>query len=122
MQAVKPAVATETLVGWIGWLKKHEAFAGKIGTIGWCFGGGWSLNASIAAPVDATVIYYGRVDRAAEDLKKLKGPVLGHFATQDKSLNKQRVGGFEAEMKKASKPYTAYCYETDRSEKHMVGK
>src|SRR3546814_14136984 len=89
MQAVKPAVATETLVGWIGWLKKHEAFAGKIGTIGWCFGGGWSLNASIAAPVDATVIYYGRVDRDAEDLKKLKGPVLGHFATQDKSINKQ---------------------------------
>src|SRR3546814_19725630 len=99
MQAVKPAVATETLVGWIGWLKKHEAFAGKIGTIGWCFGGGWSLDASIATPVDATVIYYGRVTRDAEDLKKMKGPVLGHFGTQDKSINTAMVGQFEAAMR-----------------------
>ena len=51
------------------WLKAHEKVTGKVGTIGWCFGGGLSLDASIATPVDATVVYYGRVD--ADDLKAL---------------------------------------------------
>src|SRR5262245_58135370 len=74
MNAVDPAKAIETLDAWVSWLKKDSRSTGKVGTVGWCFGGGWSLNASIANPVDATVIYYGRVDRTADDLKALKGP------------------------------------------------
>ena len=61
MQALEPNKATQTLVAWINWLKQDKRSTGKIATVGWCFGGGWSLNASIAAPVDATVIYYGHV-------------------------------------------------------------
>lgn len=115
MSAVEPAAATDTLVSWADWLKQHEQGSGKVATIGWCFGGGWSLNASIATPVDATVIYYGRVDHSADELKSLKGPVQGHFATEDQWINKEMVGGFEAAMAEAGKELTTYWYEAQHA-------
>jgi len=110
-----PRTATETLAAWVAWLKAYKRGTGKVGTVGWCFGGGWSLNASIAAPVEATVIYYGDVRRKARDLARLKGPVLGHFATRDRWITRQMVAGFAAEMKKAGKSLTAYWYEADHA-------
>ncbi|MET0093359.1 MAG: dienelactone hydrolase family protein [Sedimenticola sp.] len=95
--------ATETLVGWVDWLRKHDRGNGKVGTLGWCFGGGWSLNTSLATPVDATVIYYGNVKKSAADLSSLQGPVLGHFGTLDKWINAKMVGGFERAMDEAGK-------------------
>jgi len=115
MGAVVPTEATDTLASWIGWLGAHPMAGGKIGTLGWCFGGGWSLNASIAAPVDATVVYYGRVNRSAADLAALKGPVLSHFATRDGWIDKAMVSGFEDAMKAAGKRLTAYWYEADHA-------
>ncbi len=115
MQSVVATEATDTLVSWVDWLKGHAQATGKVGTVGWCFGGGWSLNAGIATPVDATVVYYGRVNRTAEDLKALKGPVLGHYATQDKWINQEMVSGFEAAMKAAGKTATSHWYEADHA-------
>ena len=103
MNAVNPAKATAKLATAINHFHQHPHGNGKVGTVGWCFGGGWSLNASIAAPVDATVIYYGNLKRDAADLTKLKGPVLGHFGDQDGWINPEMVAGFEAQMKKAGK-------------------
>ena len=100
MNSVDPVQGTETVKAWVKWLKAHEKATGKVGTIGWCFGGGLSLDASIATPVDATVVYYGRVD--ADYLKALKGPVLGHFATGDQWINQKMVSAFEAEMDKVT--------------------
>ena len=115
MGAVDPDEATENLVIWNNWLREHERSSGKLGTVGWCFGGGWSLLASIAAPVDATVIYYGNVAIRADRLKSLHGPVLGHFATSDGWINQDMVSGFEGEMQKAGKADTlsVYWYEAD---------
>ena len=44
--AVNAEAATDTCASWVGWLRNHENGTGKVGTVGWCFGGGWSLNAS----------------------------------------------------------------------------
>ncbi|MGH6934153.1 MAG: dienelactone hydrolase family protein [Dongiaceae bacterium] len=110
MNAVDADQATETLTAWIEWLKADGRTTGKIGTVGWCFGGGWSLNASIAAPIDATVIYYGWVERPAADLAALKGPVLGQFAETDKWINHEMVAGFETEMAAAGKPLEVHWY------------
>jgi carboxymethylenebutenolidase len=115
MQAVDAAVATDTLVSWVDWLRRRDGVNGKIGTVGWCFGGGWSLDASIATPVDATVVYYGRVNQPAEKLKSLKSPVLGHFASHDQWINREMVGGFESAMVEAGKSVTAYWYEADHA-------
>ncbi len=121
--AVDPLIATDQLVAAITFLRSDSRGNGKVGTVGWCFGGGWSLNASIAAPVDATVIYYGRVTRMAEDLKKLSGPVLGHFGTEDKFINAEMVGGFEEEMKKAGKTdtLTVHWYEANHAFANPTG-
>lgn len=115
MQAVDPEAATDTLVSWLGWLKTHEKATGKVAVMGWCFGGGWALNASIAEPVDATVVYYGRVDKPADQLSKLRGPVLGHFATRDEFIDEAIVGSFEQAMAEAGKPVTVYWYEADHA-------
>ena len=113
MNSVDPVQGTETVKAWVKWLKAHEKATGKVGTIGWCFGGGLSLDASIATPVDATVVYYGRVD--ADDLKALKGPVLGHFATGDQWINQKMVSAFEAEMDKAGKAYKSHWHEAQHA-------
>jgi len=114
-QAVDPAAATDTAASWTRWLKANPKVDGKVGTVGWCFGGGWSLNASIAEPVDATVVYYGRVDKPAKQLARLEGPVLGHFATRDQWINREMVDGFEKAMNAAGKPYTVYWYDADHA-------
>ena len=115
MQSVDPDVATETLEIWLRWLREDARAGGKLATIGWCFGGGWSLNASLAAPVDATIVYYGRVNKTPSELASLKGPVLGHFATQDKWIDKQMVSGFESAMDAAGKSYTSYWYDAQHA-------
>lgn len=113
--AVDPNVGIDTLVSWAGWLKTHPKGTGKVATIGWCFGGGWALDTAIATPVDATIIYYGKVDQPADRLARLNGPVLGHFATRDQWINRPMVEGFERAMAQAGKPLTVYRYEADHA-------
>lgn len=117
MQAVDAQTATETLETWIAWLRAHDRSNDQVATSGWCFGGGWSLNASIAAPVDATVIYYGSVKQPAGALESLTGPVLGHFAEQDEWINHDMVDGFENAMREAGKAdlLTVYWYDADHA-------
>ena len=112
---VNREVATETMVAWIDWVRSNPASNGKVGTVGWCFGGGWSLNASIATAVDATVIYYGRCAKTPEETKRLSGPVMGHFATRDKWINQEMVSKFEAAMDVSEKSYVNYWYEADHA-------
>lgn len=121
MQSLEPAAATDTLVSWVDWLRARPEASGAVGTIGWCLGGGWSLNTSIATPVEATVIYYGRVEQPAERLARLKGPVLGHFATRDATINRPMVEGFEREMKQAGKSLTVYWYDADHAFANPTG-
>ncbi len=61
---------------------KAKAKVGKIGTIGWCFGGTSSLNTALLLPqkIDATVIYYGSgIESDRDKLKVLEMPILGIF-------------------------------------------
>lgn len=115
MSAVDADAATDSVIAWLRWLKDHEHGTGRVAVIGWCFGGGWALNASIAEPVDATVVYYGKVDKPAAQLARLRGPVLGHFATRDQWINESMVDAFEAAMREADRPYTVYWYEADHA-------
>ncbi len=119
-KAMDPAQATEKLVTTINWLRSNGS--GKVATMGWCFGGGWSLNASLATPVDATVIYYGNVKKTAQELASLSSPVLGHFGTLDKNINEEMVSGFEQAMKEAGKTnFTTHWYEADHAFANPTG-
>jgi carboxymethylenebutenolidase len=83
-----------------------------LGTIGWCFGGGWSHRAAIEGGPDvkACVIYYGMPSTDPADLKKLKAPVLMFWGTQDGFINAKVVSGFEQAMKKAGKPLKTHSF------------
>ena len=122
MSGVVSAQAQETLAGWIDWLKAQDMSSGQVATIGWCFGGGWALNASLIAPTDATIVYYGSVGpefggvgRAPADLAALKGPVLGHYATEDGWIDRDMVAGFESRMTEAGKEFTSHWYEANHA-------
>ncbi len=121
VQAVDPARASEIATAWIDWAGKNTQGSGKVGIVGWCFGGGWSLLASTLAPVDATVLYYGKCDLAPEQLSHLKGPVMGHFGLQDPRMNKEMVGKFEAAMQQVGKPYQVFWYDAPHAFANPTG-
>ncbi len=85
----------------------------KIGVIGWCFGGGWSLNTALQAPGDikATVIYYGHLETDPAKLAALKSPVIGFFGGADNSIPPASVHAFEDELKKEGKPVEVHIYD-----------
>jgi len=92
-------------------LKQHGAT--KIGTIGWCFGGGWSLKTGLilAGQVDATVVYYGRLVTDPEELKAVQAPVLGIFGSEDQGIPVETVREFEKAMKELGKDVRVHVYE-----------
>ncbi|MBA4055777.1 MAG: dienelactone hydrolase [Marivirga sp.] len=89
----------------------------KIGTVGWCFGGGQSLLASLTAGKQAAacVIYYGMPVEDVEKLKKLNCDVLNIWPTKDKWINKEMMDKFEANMQKAGKNLTTKPYDADHA-------
>lgn len=99
-------------------IKGAIAYAGKdarIYTIGWCFGGMWSLQASILAGKQAAgcVMYYGRPENNMEKLKNLNCDVIGFFGNQDRSPSPELVTKFESDMQAAGKKLTAHKYEAN---------
>ena len=89
------------------------AGAARVGTLGWCFGGGWSLNTALLMPanIDATVIYYGRLVTDPEALKPLDMPVLGIFGSEDRGITVESVHAFETAMRSLGKDVTIKIYE-----------
>ena len=71
----------------------------KIGSIGWCFGGGQSLQLALNNDeMDATVIYYGSLVTDTEELSSIQWPVLGIFAGLDKGITLDAVNAFESSL------------------------
>lgn len=82
-------------------------------TLGWCFGGGWSCQASIELGdrSKACVIYYGMPEENTERLAKLTAPVLGIFALQDGHITQDIVKKFENNMNTLGKKITIKNYD-----------
>jgi carboxymethylenebutenolidase len=96
------------------------AYAGKdarIQTIGWCFGGGWSLQGTLLSNKQAIgcVMYYGMPEKNVERLKMLQAPVLGIFASQDGWINQEVVDDFEKKMTELNKPLTIKWYDANHA-------
>lgn len=103
--------ALETCGTWLRWLKALPECNGRAATIGWSFGGGWALSAATIESVDATVVYYGRVNHPTTELARLRGPVMGHFALHDVWINRDMVTLFESGMLKAGKRSISHWYD-----------
>ena len=104
------AQMTEDFIAAARWLAKHEACNGKLGVVGFCFGGGMSNTLAVRLPdlILAAVPFYGR-QPAAEDVPKIKGALLIHYAENDPKVNE---GGpaYEAALKQAGSRHTVHHY------------
>ena len=85
----------------------------NVGSIGWCFGGAWSLQTALAHPekIDATVIYYGRLVTDAEQLKTLDMPVLGIFGAEDEGIPPKTVKEFESVLNEVGVQNSIHIYD-----------
>lgn len=111
------AVTTERGSAILKGLYEYEKNAARFMTLGWCFGGGWSLQASLLAGDKAggCVMYYGMPEKDVAKLKNLKCDVLGVFANNDKWITPAVVDSFKVNMKAAGKSLDLHQYDADHA-------
>jgi carboxymethylenebutenolidase len=91
---------------------KTSAQAPRVGSVGWCFGGGISLRAALLLPgkLDATVMYYGFLVQDKDRLAKLDTPILGLFGEADTSIPPADVEQFAKTLKSLDKSIDYHIY------------
>jgi carboxymethylenebutenolidase len=104
--------ATADLLGAFAFLAaRPDVKKDRIGDIGWCMGGKYSLKLAVAEPrLAASVAYYGMPPQTAEDIAKIKAPILGNYGADDQGPAPEQVKAFEDAMKKAGKSIDVKLY------------
>jgi carboxymethylenebutenolidase len=103
-QVVADGVAT------VAFLEKHELGNGKVGVVGFCWGGGAANDLAVNVPtLAAAVAYYGRQPKA-EDVAKIKAPLLLHYAGLDDFIN-PGIDAYKAALTEDGKEFTIYIYD-----------
>jgi carboxymethylenebutenolidase len=102
---------TEDFVAAARWLKARTDSTGKLGAVGFCFGGGMvnQLAVRLGADLNAGVAFYGR-QPGADDVPKISAPLLLHYAGNDQGVN-AGIAAYEAALKANKKAYQLYMYE-----------
>jgi carboxymethylenebutenolidase len=111
MQAKRdPAQMTEDFIAAAALLKAHPRSSGKVGAVGFCFGGGMvnTLAVRIPGTLAAAVPFYGRQPRA-EDVRRIEAPLLIHYAGLDTRIN-EGWPAFEKALKASDKKYEVHFY------------
>jgi len=87
--------------------------APRIGVMGWCFGGGWALQAALleSERIDAAVMYYGRPITEPGLLQPLRAPLLGHFGAEDRGIPVESVRQMESALRDLGRQVTIHVYE-----------
>ena len=94
----------------VAYLKTHPQSTGKVGVVGFCWGGAMANQVAVNSPdVAAVVPFYGR-QPAAEDVPRIKASLLLHYGGLDKRINKG-IPAYEAALKTAAEDYRLYIYE-----------
>lgn len=101
---------TEDFIAAARFLKNHKDCSGKVGVVGFCFGGGMSnrLAAEIPDVIDAAVPFYGR-QAPTEAVPNIKAPLLIHYAENDRRVN-AGWPDYEAGLKEHKVQYTMHMY------------
>jgi carboxymethylenebutenolidase len=102
---------TEDFVAAARWLKARPDSTGKLGAVGFCFGGGMvnQLAVRLGADLNAGVAFYGR-QAGAEDVPRISAPLLLHYAGNDQGVN-TGIANYEAALKANNKVYTLHMYD-----------
>ncbi|WP_339428774.1 YghX family hydrolase [Pseudomonas taetrolens] len=108
-QTVDPEKLLNDFFAAIEWLMTHDATTGKVGIIGFCYGGGVANAAAVAYPeLAAAVSFYGR-QPDARDVSRIKAPVMLHFGALDTRIN-EGWPAYEQALKANGKTFEAYIY------------
>jgi carboxymethylenebutenolidase len=114
MNELNQTKATKTLKASYAWVRSQPFSKGKkVGSVGWCMGGGYSLQLALNEPTDAVVMYYGMVEKDPAVLKKLKGPLLGIFADRDGWITPALVKDFDLALKATPVKHQIHHYDAD---------
>ncbi len=104
---------TVNYIAAVKYLKMHSLSTGKVGVVGFCWGGEFANQVAVNSPdVIAVVPYYGGQPNS-EDVPKIKASLLLHYAGLDERINKG-IPAFEAALKNSSIDYKIYMYEGTR--------
>ena len=94
----------------VDFLKGNDATTGKVGVVGFCWGGALANQIAVnSAEVDAVVPFYGR-QPASGDVARIRAPLLLHYAGLDERIN-AGIPEYERALKEAGVNYTIYMYE-----------
>ena len=113
MKTVDPAKAMTVIKAAFDYLGSDPAIAAKTrAVIGWCFGGGYSLQAALALPeLDGAIIYYGQLETDPQQLAHIKARLLGIFGNEDKGIPPEKVNEFDAALTKAGVAHEIFRYD-----------
>jgi carboxymethylenebutenolidase len=102
---------TEDFVSAAKWLKAQKDSTGKLGAVGFCFGGGMvnQLAVRLGADLNAGVAFYGR-QAGVDDVPRISAPLLFHYAGNDQRVN-EGIAAYEAALKANKKVYASHMYE-----------
>ncbi len=113
MMALSMDQVEKDMCGAAEYLKAQPGVEGSgIGSLGFCLGGGLSVWAAASCPqITAVVSYYYVMPHGKPDFTKLKGPVLGHFGTEDEFVALDEAKELESELRDAGADVTFHYYE-----------
>jgi carboxymethylenebutenolidase len=102
---------TEDFVASAYWLKKRPDSTGKLGAVGFCFGGGMvnQLAVRLGKDLNAGVAFYGNQAGIA-DVPKIEAPLMFQYAGNDQRIN-ANIAAYEAALKENGKKFESYMYE-----------
>ncbi len=110
MRKLDSQTTVKNYVAAVKYLKTHPQSTGKVGCMGFCWGGGMTNQVAVNSPdLVAAVPFYGR-QPAPEDVPKIKASMLLHYAGLDERIN-AGIEAFEVALKQASVEYKLYMYE-----------
>jgi carboxymethylenebutenolidase len=109
------ASAIDNLQSAVNYVKSLEMVDGsRIASLGWCFGGDWSLQLALNSsenPLAATIVYYGRPVTDTASLSSISWPILGIFGDQDQAIPVESVKQFTSALNTSGVTNEIYLYE-----------
>jgi carboxymethylenebutenolidase len=107
-----PDAAVSKMSAAVSGLRELPYTTDQVASLGWCFGGGQSLQLSLSeTDLNATVIYYGTLATDEETLQRIDAPVLGIFGAEDQVVGIESVRAFNETLDELGVDHEVYVYE-----------